>query len=96
MRKIEPTVKFKKDYKKLKRQPFYDDAFEKEFTEVISNLAKDIPLEDKYRDHQLLGQKGNIRECHVAPDWLLVYSKDKEGLKLILLRTGTHSNILRK
>ena len=93
MRKIEPTVKFKKDYKNLKRQSFYDDAFEEEFTEVIRKLAADISLEEKYRDHPLHGQRGNVRECHIAPDWLLVYSKDKEGLRLILLRTGTHSTI---
>ncbi|MCR5790858.1 MAG: type II toxin-antitoxin system YafQ family toxin [Lachnospiraceae bacterium] len=93
MRKIEPTVKFKKDYKRLKKQPFYDEAFKEEFTGVIRKLANDIPLEEKYRDHRLQGQNGNVRECHIAPDWLLVYLKDSEGLKLILLRTGTHSNI---
>lgn len=93
MRKIEPTIKFKKDYKRLKKQPFYNADFEKKFTEILRSLANDVPLEWKYRDHQLQGQKGNVRECHIAPDWLLIYSKDKEGLKLILLRTGTHSDL---
>ena len=93
MRKIEPTVKFKKDYKRLKKQPFFTRSFEEEFTGILHKLAEDIPLEERYRDHPLQGQKGNVRECHIAPDWLLVYAKDREGLRLILLRTGTHSNL---
>ena len=93
MRKIEPTTKFKKDYKKLKKQSFFDEAFEKEFQGVIDKLAKDIQLEEKYRDHELKGQKGSVRECHVAPDWLLVYSKDSDGLILLLMRTGSHSEL---
>ena len=55
-----------------------------EFEKIVDDLANDIPLDQKYRDHKLVNQKGNVRECHVAPDWLLIYSKDDEGLKLIL------------
>ncbi|MBR1875534.1 MAG: type II toxin-antitoxin system YafQ family toxin [Lachnospiraceae bacterium] len=51
-------------YKRLKKQTFYNDVFEQEFTEIISKLANDTPLEEKYRDHRLQGQKGNVRELN--------------------------------
>jgi len=95
MRSIIPTGEFKRGYKKLRKQPFFNDEFEKEFEKIVDDLANDIPLDQKYRDHKLVNQKGNVRECHVAPDWLLIYSKDDEGLKLILIDTGTHSNLFK-
>ena len=91
MRKIEPTSRFKKDYKAVKVQPIYD---EEEFRSVINKLANDIALEERYHDHALHGKFEGARECHIKPDWLLIYAKDKDGLRLILMRTGSHSKLL--
>ena len=61
---------------------------------VIKLLIKDdSPLPEKYLDHALLGGLKGYRECHIKPDWLLVYRKDKEELILVLITTGTHSDI---
>ncbi len=61
---------------------------------VIRKLKNDIPLDPKYRDHSLEGGKyKGCRECHINPDWLLIYKKDKNNLLLHLRRTGTHSDL---
>lgn len=62
-----------------------------EFKEVIRRLAAEETLEAKYRDHILVGQYKGTRECHIEPDWLLIYEL-AEG-ELILVRTGTHSEL---
>lgn len=93
MREIKWTSKFKKDWKNIQFQEFFD---REEFEFVVDSLAKDIPLEDKYKDHSLYGKLAGARECHIEPDWLLMYSKDKCGLTLLLLRTGTHSTLFKK
>ena len=90
MRKLEPTGRFKRDYKLLQKQQIFD---REAFDYVINQLANDIPLEEKYRDHELRGNFEGARECHIKPDWLLIYAKDKEKLRLILMRTGSHSNL---
>ena len=90
MRKIERTAKFKKDYKNIINQKFFDKEL---FKEIIYKLANDIPLEDKYKDHPLHGEYEGTRECHIKPDWLLIYIKTQDGLTLIMTRTGTHSNL---
>ena len=90
MRNIEPTAKFKKDYKSIRQQNFFD---EEELRNVIGALANDIPLDEKYQDHPLHGKYEGARECHIKPDWLLIYSKDKDKVRLILMRTGTHSKL---
>ena len=55
--------------------------------------AKSVPLPERYHDHALVGTYADFRECHIKPDWLLVYSKDEEELELFLFRTGTHSDL---
>ena len=61
---------------------------------IITKLANDEPLPDKYRDHSLVGNWKEHRECHVTPDWLLVYKKtDDNGLVLLLVRVASHSDI---
>ena len=60
---------------------------------VVNKLAKQEKLEAKYRDHPLLGKYSNFRECHIKPDWLLIYHVDDEELELFLFRTGTHSDL---
>lgn len=60
---------------------------------IIETLANQIPLDAKYRDHALTGNYKVFRECHVEPDWLLVYRQDTDALELFLFRTGSHSDL---
>lgn len=86
---IEMSTKFKKDYKLIKRRG-YDTTL---LREVIDRLADGQPLPEKYCDHALNGNFAGLRECHILPDWLLVYRIERERLILALTRTGTHSDI---
>ena len=89
MRTIHRTSQFKKDVKRMQKR---GKKFE-EFKEVIRELAAEETLEAKYRDHVLVGQYKGTRECHIEPDWLLIYEMD--GSELILVRTGTHTDLFR-
>ena len=60
---------------------------------VITALQNNIPLEEKYRDHELKGKYQGFRECHIAPDWLLIYLKENDVLTLTLVDTGTHADL---
>lgn len=64
-------------------------------TKVVNDLANDIPLDIKYKDHALISNSRfmNCRECHIETDWLLVYKKNKKDLILFLIETGTHSDL---
>ena len=64
--------------------------------EVVENLRTDKPLEQKQHNHELSDTFKSIRECHIKPDWLLLYFKDKDVLTLTLIDTGTHSDIFSK
>ena len=66
-----------------------------EFQKVISLLANEQPLPAKYRDHALTSTKEykDVRECHIQPDWLLIYKVYKDSLILKLIRTGSHSDL---
>ncbi|MGN1406420.1 MAG: type II toxin-antitoxin system YafQ family toxin [Erysipelotrichaceae bacterium] len=61
--------------------------------EVVNKLQNNIPLEEKYRDHGLKGEHKMFRECHIQPDWLLVYMKRDDILVLTLIDTGSHADI---
>ena len=63
--------------------------------EVLDILVKGEKLPEQYRDHQLLGQFKNFRECHIEPDWLLVYKLIEKQLVLLLIRTGSHSDLFK-
>jgi mRNA interferase YafQ len=90
MRTIRRTSQFKKDVKRMgKRGKKFG-----EIKEVIRKLAVGKPLEVKYRDHLLVGQYKGTRECHMEPDWLLIYELTES--ELVLVRTGTHSDLFRK
>ncbi|MCH5162372.1 MAG: type II toxin-antitoxin system YafQ family toxin [Clostridiales bacterium] len=91
MLKIEFQGRFKKDYK-LAVKRGCDIA---ELQKVISLLANEQPLPIKYRDHALVDTKEykGVRECHIKPDWLLIYKIDNDCLILKLIRTGTHSDL---
>ena len=89
MLEIVPSNRFRKDLKLLRRRGCDMALLE----EVIDRLAAGETLAPKYRDHQLTGDYGGFRECHIAPDWLLVYEIREKELLLLLSRTGTHSDL---
>ena len=62
-------------------------------TEVLKLLADGEPLPAKYKDHNLTGNFKGCRECHITPDWLLIYEVSNGDLILYLTRTGTHSDL---
>ena len=89
MLEIVPSNQFKKDLKLAKKRGFYLDHLRN----VINVLAAQQKLDERYRDHYLTGQYHGFRECHIEPDWLLVYRIDGNALELFLFRTGTHSDL---
>lgn len=89
MYEVKFTTKFKKDYKKIIKQG-YDITLLKL---VVSLLAENKQLPQKYKDHALNGDWIGHRECHVLPDWLLIYKVDNDILVLTLTRTGSHSEL---
>ncbi len=91
MLKIEFHSQFKKDYK-LAQKRGYDLS---KLDEVVLLLAKEEPLPEKNRDHALVDSRlyKGMRECHIEPDWLLIYKIYEDRLILELLRTGTHSDL---
>lgn len=86
---VKPTAKFQRDLKKVQKRG-YDISL---LTDIIKKLADGEQLPEKNRDHSLSGDYVNCRECHVTPDWLLVYEIDNGELILYLTRTGTHSDL---
>ncbi len=91
IKEIKRTTQFKKDYKKAIK----NGCREEDFREVLSYLVEQKPLPEKYRDHRLQDTKEykNVRECHIYPDWLLIYRIYKNELILELIRTGSHSEL---
>lgn len=65
----------------------------KAFEEVVTILASGNELPEKYRDHNLQGNYSGFRECHILPDWLLIYRIENDLLILTLARTGSHSDL---
>ena len=61
--------------------------------QVVTMLQNNIPLQEKYRDHELKGKYQGFRECHIQPDWLLIYLKDNDVLTLTLVDTGSHTDL---
>ena len=86
---IKYETTFKKDFKRVVKRGYHIPLMET----VIDMLANEIPLPPKYKDHPLSGNYADCRECHIAPDWLLVYKIDNDELILVLTRTGTHSDL---
>jgi mRNA interferase YafQ len=91
MLKPEFTGQFKRDYKLAIKRGCKPETLQ----EVITLLVNEQPLPDKYRDHALENSRNykDMRECHIEPDWLLVYKIVRENLILKLIRTGTHSDL---
>ncbi|MCI9561266.1 MAG: type II toxin-antitoxin system YafQ family toxin [Clostridia bacterium] len=88
---IEVTNSFKKAYKIISKRG-YDKS---KLQNVIDLLAKGEQLPEKYKDHSLKGSYAGHRECHIEPDWLLVYKKIEDILVLVLIDTGTHSDLFK-
>ena len=84
------TKQFKKDYKRAIKRGYEIEKLD----EAIELLATDGYLPPEYNDHALIGDKKGLRECHIEPDWLLVYKIDHGILMLVLTSTGTHSDLL--
>ena len=78
---------FKKDYKRCVRRGYEIEKLHN----VIRSLASEKGLETRYRDHALLGEYKDCRECHIEPDWLLIYLLNET--ELVLVRTGSHSDL---
>ena len=81
--------KFKNDLKLVKKQ---NKNIDKLFI-VIEKLANQEKLDDKYRDHSLIGEYKGLRECHIEPDWVLIYYIENNTLTLVLARLGSHSDL---
>lgn len=86
---IVPSNQFRKDLRLAQKRGYDLDKIKR----VIRTLADGDALEARYRDHRLTGDYNGFRECHIQPDWLLVYQIDGERLLLFLARTGTHGDL---
>lgn len=86
---IRYSTKFKKDYKSIIKRGYNPKLLEN----VLEILCNEQPLPPKYKDHSLSGDYQGHRECHIMPDWLLIYKVNHNTLILTLTRTGTHSDL---
>lgn len=86
---VKPTARFQKDLKLAAKRGYQIDLL----TTVIKKLAAGEKLAESYKDHQLKGGYIKCRECHIMPDWLLIYEIEDNDLILYLTRTGTHSDL---
>lgn len=89
MLKIVSSNRFRKDLKTAEKRG-YDFSL---LRQVVNTLAAQEPLPPQNRDHALTGDYSGYRECHIAPDWLLIYQVNDDALELLLMRTGTHSDL---
>lgn len=88
---VQYTSRFKKDFKKVLKQ----GKDENKFLEVLNVIANGEELDEKYRNHKLINDKffKDCQECHITPDWLLVYKIQDNDLVLLLFATGSHSDL---
>ena len=89
MKTIRRTSQFKRDVKRMQRQGREVEKLKR----VLDALVKGEPLAAKHRDHVLVGQYKGTRECHIEPDWLLIYELGEA--EIVLIRTGSHSDLFR-
>ena len=88
---LKPTTQFKKDLKTVQKRGLKIELL----TDVLNLLANGDKLPEKYKDHALTGKYSHCRECHIQPDWLLIYEYSNNDLILYLTRTGTHSDLFK-
>lgn len=91
MLEVRYTKKFNKDSKLIVKRGYNIQKLKN----VILMLQRGEPLPQQYQDHALVGNYVGYRECHIEPDWLLVYKIENDTLTLVLLRTGTHSDLFK-
>lgn len=89
---IKYTSQFKKDFKLAKKRGFKINLLK----EIVEKLSQGEALPEKNRDHALIGEWSGHRECHIQPDWLLIYRIQNDVLVLTLARTGSHSDLFNK
>ena len=89
---VKTTKQFDRDIEQLRKRRF--DLVE--LQTVVDLLIEGETLPARYRDHALQGSWKDFRECHISPDWLLIYMRRKKELILVLSRTGTHSELLKR
>ena len=89
MLEIVLSAKFKKDYKLIKKRKYDLNLL----NNTVNTIAEGNTLPPKMKDHELSGEYAGYRECHITPDWLLIYRIHKDSLILVLTRTGTHSDL---
>lgn len=89
MLSIEPTSRFRKDVRRCAKRGYNLSRMVK----IVDRLAREEILEPRHRDHPLTGDYIGYRECHIEPDWLLIYRVDRDRLVLVEHRTGTHSDL---
>ena len=87
--RIVPSQKFNRDVKLAIKRGYNIQLLDA----VVEMIAEQQLLPPKYKDHKLIGNYSGCRECHITPDWLLIYEISNEELILYLTRTGTHSNL---
>jgi mRNA interferase YafQ len=87
MRTIRRTSQFRKDVRRMKKRG--KDL--SRLKEVLEKIISGQQLEAKYSDHVLVGQHKGTRECHIEPDWLLIYELAQS--EVVLIRTGTHEDL---
>ena len=89
MKQVSQTTQFARDVKRMRKRG-------KELIklqEIVRQLASGTPLAPKHKDHSLVGEWQPSRDCHVEPDWILIYTADDKSLRLE--RTGTHADLFR-
>ena len=89
MLEVKITSKFKKDYKLVKKRKLDLNLLK----QVVFKIANEISLDEKHKDHELTGKYKGFRECHIQPDWLLIYLIEDQTLTLTLTRTGSHADL---
>lgn len=89
---VKPTTQFKKDYKLAVKRGLKIDLLK----DIVAALAMGEKLPEKNKDHALTGNWVGHRECHILPDWLLIYRIEDDVLVLTLARTGSHSDLFGK
>ena len=89
MLKLQISTKFRKDYKRIKKRGYNLSLLQ----DILDKLCAKEPLEPKHRDYALSASYKGFRECHMQPDWLLIYAIDDDRLILVASRTGTHADL---
>ena len=92
MYQVKFTTAYKKAYKLMKKRGLDISLLDK----VVDLLRQGRQLEERYRDHGLTGDLAGFRECHIKPDWLLIYLIEDDILTLTLIDTGSHSDLFKK